>query len=174
MDGSCLSLGLENTSLDLIFFTVRLCLPITATSAQRSCGCPACGEPLGTDLKVLFPTPVAVWHSQLSPHSHSGGGHRRGAAEKISLQTFADIHSYTWEPQSITSYFTLIMNFCPFINISQNKLWENSHLVPGQNRKHWHEWQQAKPSSVPSCKAGQAATTQIWALPRAFLRRGKK
>lgn len=110
------------------FFTVRLCLPITgpctwaATSAQRSCGCPGCGEPLGTALKVLFPTPVAVWYSQLSPHSHSGGSHRRGAAEKISLQTFADIHSYTWEPQSITSYFALIMNFCPFINISQNKL----------------------------------------------------
>lgn len=136
MDGSHLNLGLENTLFDLIFLRLGsvcssrvLALVLgtpAATSAQRSCGCPGCGEPLGTDLgsrvQVLFPTPGAVSHSQLSPRSQSGGGHRQGSAEKISLQTFADIHSSTWEPQSITSYSTLIMNFCPFINISQNKL----------------------------------------------------
>lgn len=112
---------------------VRLCLPITGSRTgfgdpvqapvlREAVGAQAVGSPLALTCSCCC---QLLWLCGIHSSAHTA---RAGAVtgedlqKKISLQTFADIHSYTWEPQSITSYFTLIMNFCPFINISQNKL----------------------------------------------------
>lgn len=83
MNGSRLTLGLENTLLDFIFLWSGSVCPSQALTLvlgqpplpREAVGAQVWGQTWAA-LQVLFQTPVAVWNSQLSPHKQSGGGHK--------------------------------------------------------------------------------------------------